>query len=229
MGVSFTLLSDAGGTSKCHEKAFSWLVVELAQTSGGSTLSQSAGILLVGIGHRTPPAGQRTGFRGGALNVDVRQLLRRLLGVIALVLLVPNFATAAPDEKSASTSVTQVREELWGIPAIIPMLAYTVRPVGDGRFPQLVMNLGVSHDQRSEVSSGRVPACITRIRRATLISRGVGYGTLMIGPERVLFGLFFRGLATVRMPIRDAARFVGRPVAIEEIEPDLLQAREVRA
>ena len=133
---------------KFHEKALSWFIVELAQTSGGSTLSQPAGILLVCIGHRTPPAGRRTSFRGGALNADVRQLLRRLLTVIALVLLVPNFATAGPDEKSASTAVTQVHEELWGIPSIIPMLAYMVRPVGDGPFPLLVMNHGVSLDPK---------------------------------------------------------------------------------
>ena len=94
------------------------------KTPGGSTLSQSAGILLVCIGHRTPSAGRRTSFRGCALNADVWQLLSRLLRIIALVLLVPNFANAGPDEKSASIAVTQVHEELWGIPSIIPMLAY---------------------------------------------------------------------------------------------------------
>ena len=72
--------------------------------------------------------------------------------VIALVLLVPNFATAEPDEKSASPAVTQVREELWGIPSIIPMLAYMVRPVGDGPFPLLVMNHGVSLDRRAGIA-----------------------------------------------------------------------------
>ena len=36
--------------------------------------------------------------------------------LIALVLFVPTCATAASDEKSESTTVTQVREELWGIP-----------------------------------------------------------------------------------------------------------------
>jgi hypothetical protein len=44
---------------------------------------------------------------------DFQDFAKRLLKVIALVLLVPNFATAGPD-KSGSAAVAQVREELWG-------------------------------------------------------------------------------------------------------------------
>ena len=100
-------------------------------------------VLSIGVCHHTPFAS----FDGGALYADVRQLVKRLLKV-ALMLLVPTLATAAPDEKSENTVVTQVGEELWEIPSIIPMLAYVVRPAGDGPFPLLVMNHGVSLDPK---------------------------------------------------------------------------------
>ena len=87
-------------------------------------------------------------MRAGLDYADLRQLVKRLLKVIALALLVPNFAIAGPDEKSAGTVVAEVHEELWGIPSIIPMLAYMVRPVGNGPFPLLVMNHGVSLDPK---------------------------------------------------------------------------------
>jgi hypothetical protein len=53
-----------------------------------------------------------------------------------------------PRKKSDKPAVVKVREELWAIPSTIPMLAYIVRPVGDGTFPLLVMNHGVSLDPK---------------------------------------------------------------------------------
>jgi hypothetical protein len=92
--------------------------------------------------------GRRASFEAGSRCADVRQLVRRLLEAIALLLLVPAFAIAGADEKSDKTAVPQVREELWAIPATIPMLAYMIRPVGDGPLPLLVMNHGVSLDPK---------------------------------------------------------------------------------
>ena len=155
---------------------------------------------MVCIGHRTPPAGRRTSFRGGALNTDVRQIFRLLLRVIALVLLVPNFATAGPDEKSASIAITQVHEELWGIPSIIPMLAYMVRPVGDGPFPLLVMNHGVSLDPKERSFFPVIEfrdAALWFAKQGYVVVAPVrpGYGATAIEiPERGLFGLFFSGV-----------------------------------
>src|SRR5438552_8834898 len=92
--------------------------------------------------------GRRASFEDGAWHANMRRLAKRLPWVIALVLLVPTLATAGANEKSEKTAVTQVREELWAIPSTIPMLAYMVRPVGDGPFPLLVMNHGVALDPK---------------------------------------------------------------------------------
>src|SRR5215510_1177832 len=100
-------------------------------SSGESTLSQPAGNPSVDVGLRDPFGGRRASFDGATLCADVRRLVKRLLMVMAVVVLVPTFATAGPDEKSESTAVTQIREELWGIPSTVPMLAYMIRPAGD--------------------------------------------------------------------------------------------------
>ena len=36
----------------------------------------------------------------------------------------------------------QIREELWALPLPTPMIAYLVRPVGNGPFPMVIMNHG---------------------------------------------------------------------------------------
>ena len=152
--------------------------------------------LSIAVCYHTPPAS----FDGGALCADVQQLVKRLLKVIALMLLVPTLATAAPDEKSENTAVTQVREELWEIPSIIPMLAYVIRPVGDGPFPLLVMNHGVSLDPKER---SYFPAIEFRDAALWFAKQGYvvvapvrpGYGATAIEiPERGLFGLFFSGV-----------------------------------
>jgi hypothetical protein len=91
---------------------------------------------------------RRASFESAALCASVRQLVRPVLAIVALVLMMPIFAIAGADQKPDEAVTAQVREELWGIPSVIPMLAYMIRPVGDGPFPLLVMNHGVSLDQK---------------------------------------------------------------------------------
>ncbi len=131
---------------------------------------------------------------------DVRQLVKRLRKVIALLLLVPTFAAAGPGEKSENAEVTQVREEIWGIPSTIPMLAYTIRPVGDGPFPLLVMNHGVSLEPRERSYFPVIEfrdAALWFAKHGYVVVAPVrpGYGSSAIEiPERALFGLFFSGV-----------------------------------
>ena len=55
-------------------------------------------------------------------------------------------ATAAfADERPAEQTI---QEEVWAIPVTLPTIAYVVRPVGKGPFPLVVMNHGVSINQR---------------------------------------------------------------------------------
>jgi hypothetical protein len=52
---------------------------------------------------------------------------------------------AFADDKPVNRAIQQ---EVWAIPVILPTIAYVVRPVGDGPFPLVVMNHGVSLNQR---------------------------------------------------------------------------------
>jgi dienelactone hydrolase len=145
--------------------------------------------------------GRRASFEAGARNTDLRQLVRRFLDVFALLLLLlPTFATAGADQKADNAAVAQVREELWAIPSTIPMLAYVIRPAGDGPFPLVVMNHGVSLDPKER---SYFPAIEFRDAALWFSKQGYvvvaplrpGYGATAIEkPERGLFGLFFSGV-----------------------------------
>ena len=166
--------------------------------SGESTLSQPVGSPCAGPAYRTPPAGCLADR--GALRADVLQLVKRLVEVIALVLLVPTFATAGPAEKYENAAVAQLREEIWAIPSTLPMLAYTIRPVGDGPFPLLVMNHGVSLDPRERSYFPVIEfrdAALWFAKQGYMVVAPVrpGYGASAIEiPERALFALFFSGV-----------------------------------
>src|SRR5262249_60117631 len=76
-----------------------------------------------------------------------RRLMKRLMQLIALVLLLLH-ATARAGEATQNAFAPQLREEIWAIPSAVPMLAYMIRPAGEGPFPLLVMNHGVSLDRK---------------------------------------------------------------------------------
>jgi dienelactone hydrolase len=143
---------------------------------------------------------RRANFKAGEWYAGVLRLARRLFGIIAMALLMPTSAIAGVDEKSSKAAAAQVHEELWAIPSIIPMLAYVVRPAGDGPFPLLVMNHGVSLDPKER---SYFPAIEFRDAALWFAKRGYvvvapvrpGYGASAIDiPERGLFGLFFSGV-----------------------------------
>ena len=62
--------------------------------------------------------------------------------VAALLLLLSSLVTPSrADDQGASR---RIQEETWALPLPLPMFAYLVRPVGDGPFPLVIMNHGVS-------------------------------------------------------------------------------------
>ena len=74
----------------------------------------------------------------------LKHLLRTfsLLMFIALAAILPSVGSA--DEKTAS----QIREEVWGLSLPLPIVAYLVRPVGNGQFPLIIMNYDLSFDRQ---------------------------------------------------------------------------------
>ena len=128
------------------------------------------------------------------------RLMNRFLQLIAMVLLLPNSAGAASDQKSENALVPQLREEMWAIPSTLPMLAYVIRPAGDGPFPLLVMNHGVSLDPKERSYFPVIEfrdAGLWFARQGYVVVAPVrpGYGATAIEkPERGLFGLFFSGV-----------------------------------
>jgi hypothetical protein len=62
--------------------------------------------------------------------------------VVTLLLLFANLITPSRADDQATSRLIQ--EEIWALPLPIPMFAYLVRPVGDGPFPLVIMNHGVS-------------------------------------------------------------------------------------
>ena len=123
---------------------------------------------------------------------------RYLIAIIAGIAALP-FAALA--QQAVPSIAPQVHEEMWAIPSSpVPMLAYLIRPIGDGPFPLVVMNHGVSLD-----ATGRSYFPVIEFRDAALwfARQGYvvvapvrpGYGATAIEiPERGLFGLFFSGV-----------------------------------
>ncbi|MEH2545044.1 dienelactone hydrolase [Bradyrhizobium sp. AZCC 2262] len=53
-------------------------------------------------------------------------------------------AFVAPAQAEDKPGPVRIQEEIWALPLPLPMFAYVVRPIGDGPFPLVIMNHGVS-------------------------------------------------------------------------------------
>ena len=124
--------------------------------------------------------------RGKAGTETMLRHLLRILVVYIVVVLMPTTAAFADD---GSTN-RAIQEEVWAIPVTLPTIAYVVRPVGDGPFPLVIMNHGVStqpagtqllptrriQGRRDVVRAARLHGCCTlrfRIRRGRAAGRTV--------------------------------------------------------
>jgi hypothetical protein len=68
----------------------------------------------------------------------------RILTFYAVVFLLLA-ATAFAEDRPADRAI---QEEVWAIPVTLPTIAYVGRPTGNGPFPLVIMNHGVSLNQR---------------------------------------------------------------------------------
>ncbi|MDE5444263.1 dienelactone hydrolase [Bradyrhizobium sp. CSA207] len=111
----------------------------------------------------------------------------------------------------------RIQEEIWALPLPLPMLAYVVRPVGDGPFPLAIMNHGVS---LKTVDRSFFPLVEFRdaakwfARRGYLVMApvGTGYAAAAIDiPEHGLYGPFFSKVGNCTNPnFHDAGRAVAQ-------------------
>jgi dienelactone hydrolase len=122
-----------------------------------------------------------------------RHRLRNVTAAV-LLLLVSSIPTAIADDQAASRPI---QEEILALPLSLPMFAYAVRPVGDGPFPLVIMNHGVSLDQTQRSFFPLVEfrdAAKWFARRGYLVVApvGSGYGASAIDiPEHGIYGPFF--------------------------------------
>ena len=115
--------------------------------------------------------------------------------VAALLLLLASLITPSrADDQAASRPI---REEMWALPLPLPMFAYLVQPVGDGPFPLVIMNHGVSLNPRDRSFFPPVEfrdAAKWFAKRGYLVVApvGTGYGASAVDiPEHGLYGPFF--------------------------------------
>jgi dienelactone hydrolase len=98
----------------------------------------------------------------------------------------------------------QLREETWALMTPLPVLAYVVRPVGEGPFPLLIMNHGISGDAQQR---GFFPMVEYRdaahwfARRGYFVVSPVRYGAVSTDePERGMFSLYFAEVGDLKSP-----------------------------
>src|SRR6476469_8089839 len=137
--------------------------------------------------------------------------------VAALLLLCTNLITPSrADDQAASR---RIQEEIWALPLPLPMFAYLVRPVGDGPFPLVIMNHGVS---LNPTDRSFFPLVEFRDAATWVASRGylvvapvgTGYGAAAIDiPEHGLYGPFFSKVGKCTNPnFHDAGLDVAKVV-----------------
>ncbi len=139
--------------------------------------------------------------------------IRRLLGAV-LLLLTFSAGPAYADEQAAPR---RIQEEIWALPIPLPMFAYLVRPVGEGPFPLVIMNHGVSLNPTERsflplVEFRDAAKWFARQGYLVVAPVGTGYGASAIDiPERGLYGPFFSKVGNCTNPnFRDAGLAVAQ-------------------
>jgi len=130
------------------------------------------------------------------------QSLRNLADTILLLIVLAITPACAEDEAPSRN----LREEIWALPAPLPMFAYLVRPTGDGPFPLAIMNHGVALNvtERSFfplVEFRDAAKWFARRGYVVVAPVGTGYGASAIDiPERGIYGPFFSKIGKCSNP-----------------------------
>src|ERR1700716_3475411 len=124
--------------------------------------------------------------------------------ITTLLLLFASLITPSRADDQAASRLIQ--EEIWALPLPLPMFAYLGRPVGDGPFPLVIMNHGVS---LKPTDRGFFPLVEFRDAAKWFAKRGYlvvapvgsGYGAAAIDiPEHGLYGPFFSKVGSCTNP-----------------------------
>jgi dienelactone hydrolase len=136
-----------------------------------------------------------------------QQSFRSLVATL-LPLIVSLITPLRADDQAASR---RIQEEMWALQLPLPMFAYLVRPVGDGPFPMVIMNHGVSLNPTDRSFFPPVEfrdAAMWFARRGNLVVApvGSGYGAVAHDlPELGIYGPFFSKIGNCTNPnFRDA-------------------------
>jgi invasion protein IalB/predicted esterase len=118
---------------------------------------------------------------------------KRLLQVLLLATIA--LLACRPASADESASPPRVEEEMWALPFPLPVLAYVVRPIGDGPFPLVVMNHGISLEANQRTMFPPVEyrdAAFWFARHGYFVISPLRYGASSIDAKDVgLFGAVF--------------------------------------
>jgi len=120
-----------------------------------------------------------------------------LLSTIALL-------ACRPASGAESTSPPRIEEEMWALPFPLPVLAYVVRPLGDGPFPLVVMNHGISLDAEQRTMFPPIEyrdAAYWFARRGYFVISPLRYGASSLDDkDRGIYGTVFAHVGSCDNP-----------------------------
>jgi dienelactone hydrolase len=152
-------------------------------------------------------------FNGFDLLTSAIKAMRKSAGQAALLVcwLTCAFPGFAEDATNTTSAPPPVVEEVWGLPLLLPSVAYVVHPAGKGPFPLVVMNHGVSMDPKQRSFFPLVEfrdAAFWFARRGYFVvaPAGPGYGGVGLDvPQLGFHGVFFQDIGKCSDPnFRDA-------------------------
>lgn len=129
-------------------------------------------------------------------------MLKHLLAIL-LLLAFPSavHSPAAADDRTAGQVI---QEEIWALPFPLPVLAFLVRPVGDGPFPLVVMNHGISLEANQRTMFPAIEyrdAARWFARRGYVVISPVRYGASSLDDkDQGLYGAVFAHVGSCDNP-----------------------------
>jgi dienelactone hydrolase len=130
----------------------------------------------------------------------------RCLRFGVLVFALAGVALPLHSQAADDSSVQRLQEEIWALPLTMPTFAYVVHPTGEGPFPLVVMNHGVSLNAQERSFFPLVEfrdAAMWFARRGNIVvaPTGSGYGAAALdAPERGLYGVFYSKIGSCENP-----------------------------